>query len=221
MEENNLALNVNFFYSIHKIMSRRKGRLHEKRDFLQINANFDTKPFNWEHLNQNSRDQIIQMCLVLKIPINTESMSKRDLIVSLRQYPKMISGSNSPPPFMNSSRLQKYEYPALQDSHNRSNKQKSYESTEPQDSDETSASSETTTTTEEEQITNTEDILFRTEISLHGSFSSHLWRFILRKKIQGINNLGSTLFFMYVIVVFAAIFYFIFEPESTNIETPN
>ncbi|EAY16237.1 hypothetical protein TVAG_341310 [Trichomonas vaginalis G3] len=184
-----------------------------------MSGNLDSTPFDWDHLNQNSINTIVQMCILLQIQIDTETMSKKELITKLSQYPKMMSTTNCVPNFVNSSRFLNLKYPKLQEAHSSPIHKKSGDNFSLKSSDEASNSNnESTNTNNSSQCLSKDDLLFQTEMSLHGSLFSHFWRYILRKKLQSKKDFFSTMFFIYVIIVFIAIGYFIFGSSNVDVE---
>lgn len=184
-------------------MSRRRSKKPDKKDFLQIFGNFNSHPFDWDHLNQNSREAIIQMCINLRIPVDTDTMSKSDLIRSLAQYPKMISASNTIPPFMNGIRLQKLEYPPLLEPERDNNRKSSTDESNSENTSEAIQAKKNNDSIAEikKQALAREEIKFRTDLALHGTLSSHLWRYILRKHRCIKKEPSTALFTFYVFLV--------------------
>ena len=72
----------------HKIVTKK-----EKIDFLMISGRFDTNPFDWEYLSNNSTRSLISMCHQLQIPIRP-NMIKSELI-SLISSSKKIQKTSS------------------------------------------------------------------------------------------------------------------------------
>lgn len=157
------------------------------------------------------------MCIKLRIPVNMETMSKLDLINALRQYPKMITTSNSVSPFMNSDRLHKYEYPLLPTSSKNTlnnNKKKAaaeektteVEESNPTKSDESSDKNDEEPITKKQGITSKIASIFRQFLHYSGLALTFTKNLIIQEWV-------AILFYIYIIVVFAILVYFVIGPE--------
>ena len=92
-------------------MAKRRVRNSDKKDFLLLYSQLDSTPFNWENINQNSRQSLMQMCIELKIPIGNGTITKRELIDTLIHSPRyaQVSGAMTFPACR--KRLVDFAYP--------------------------------------------------------------------------------------------------------------
>ncbi|EAX89495.1 hypothetical protein TVAG_324740 [Trichomonas vaginalis G3] len=57
-----------------------------KKDFFLMYSKYDPIPFDWNHLNRNSSQQLIQMCYCLKLQIPSKNPLKNELIDIIKKH---------------------------------------------------------------------------------------------------------------------------------------
>ena len=85
------------------------------KDFLLLSSQFDNQPFDWKHLNRNSLNSLLQMCIHLKIPVNFHHIQKKDVIEIINRsakFPGSQTNLGFPPDYFE-HHLAKFNYPTI------------------------------------------------------------------------------------------------------------
>ena len=92
-----------------------KGRKADLKDFLFLSSQFDNQPFDWENLNKNSLNSLLQMVCLLKIQVNFHHVRKKDVIKIIETSPKFPGSQRNigfPPDYFE-TRLNNFNYMAI------------------------------------------------------------------------------------------------------------
>lgn len=68
------------------ITEKKEVQKASKKDFFVMCSKFDPIPFDWNHLNRNSTQQLMQMCYCLKLPMVDRTMLKGELIDLIKKH---------------------------------------------------------------------------------------------------------------------------------------
>ena len=58
----------------------------DKKDYMLLYSNMDPSPFDWEYLNRNSSQALIQMCYCLGLPVNHKGVVKSELVNLIKKH---------------------------------------------------------------------------------------------------------------------------------------
>ena len=94
-------------------MNQRRKLNCDNKDFLLMCSRFDDAPFDWENINKNSRQTLIQMCIELKIPVGNATTSKKELIERLVNSPRCSQIHSAIAPDFARKRLDDFIFPTI------------------------------------------------------------------------------------------------------------